>query len=149
MVARNLLEHECAQIGRDPLAVVEQLPGAVDAEPLDRVARPAPTVGLALQAILGGEQAVAPVGGDMALEIGLAAEQAEAVLDLPLDVRPDAARLGERGGGRHEQECGQAENKKSSHDDQTVQCPIDMDSTLLAAEIWGCGYGEALMTASS
>ena len=47
--------------------------------------RPAAAVGVARQAALGGEHAAGAMGDHMALEIGRAAEQAEAVLDLPLD----------------------------------------------------------------
>ena len=49
------------------------------------VLRPAAAVGVALELLLGGEQAAGAVGDDMALEVGLAAEQPEAVLDLPFD----------------------------------------------------------------
>ena len=99
------------------LAGVEQPAGAIGAQPLDRVARPAAAVALALQAILGRQQAVAAVGGDVALEVGLTAEEAEAALHLPLDARSAAARLGEgeRSAPRREQERGQAESKKFSH----------------------------------
>src|SRR6266852_1956172 len=67
------------------LAEFEQLAGTVHAQPLDRVARPAAAVAVARQPALGREHALAAMRGNVPLEIGLVAEQAEAVLDLPLD----------------------------------------------------------------
>ena len=52
---------------------------------LELVLGPAAATGVALEQVLGGELAAGPAGDDVALEIGLAAEQAEAALDLPLD----------------------------------------------------------------
>ena len=75
------------------LADFHQPAGAVDAQALDRVARPAAAVALDREPLLGAEHAVVAPGRDMALEIGLAAEQAEAVLDLPLDARLRAPAL--------------------------------------------------------
>src|SRR5262249_8658327 len=68
------------------LAEFQQPAGTVDAQPFDRVARPAATVALARQALLGREHATAARRGNVTLEIGLAAEQAESVLHLPPDV---------------------------------------------------------------
>ena len=73
--------------------------GLVDAEIVDHVARPAAAVGGARQPLFGCEDAVAAMGGDMAAEIRLVAEQAEAVADLPLDPDRTAARGGPGGGG--------------------------------------------------
>ena len=47
--------------------------------------RPAAAAGVALQQVLGGELAAGAVGDDVALEIGFAAKQPEAVPDLPFD----------------------------------------------------------------
>jgi len=65
-------------------------------------------VAVALQPLLGGEHAVAAAGGDLAQKVRLAAEQAEAVLDLPDDAkiagvyellgRPAGGLLGHRAG---------------------------------------------------
>ena len=62
----------------------------VDAQPFDHVARPAAAVGLARQTPLGREHAAAAHRGNVTLEVGLVAEQAESVFDLPLDVRRGA-----------------------------------------------------------
>src|SRR5215472_17673377 len=72
-----------------PVAIAEfQEPaGAVDAQPFDQVARPAAAVALACQAPLGRQHATAVRRGNVTLEVGLVAEQAEPVLDFPLDVR--------------------------------------------------------------
>jgi len=69
------------------IAEFEQPARAVDAQPIDRVARPAAAVGLARQAPLGREHATAAHRGSVTLEVGLVAEQAESAFDLPLDVR--------------------------------------------------------------
>ena len=50
------------------------------------LAQPRPSLA-AREPLLGGEHAVAGMGGDMALEIRFVAEQAEAVLDLPDDAK--------------------------------------------------------------
>ena len=76
------------------LAEFQKLAGAIDAKPLDRIARPAPAIALARKAALGREHAVALCRGNVALEIGLVAEQAEPVLDLPLDAQHAATKLG-------------------------------------------------------
>src|SRR5262245_65647752 len=73
------------------VADLGQPAGTIDAEPLDRVARPAAAVAVDREPALGTEHAIPAIGGDLALEIGLAAEQAEAVLDLPLDAQPTRA----------------------------------------------------------
>jgi hypothetical protein len=80
------------------LAEFHQAAGAVDAETLDRVARPAAAVALLGEPLLGAENAVVAPGCDMALEIALAAEQTKPVLDLPLDARArrERRRLRER-----------------------------------------------------
>ena len=69
------------------IAEFEKPARAVDAQPIDRVARPAAAVGLARQAPLGREHATAAHRGNVTLEVGLVAEQAESAFDLPLDVR--------------------------------------------------------------
>ena len=84
------------------LAEFHQPAGTIDAQPLDRVARPAAAVALDRQPPLGTEHAVVAPGGDVALEVGLAAEQAKPVLHLPLDARLGIARrLRERSGIRN------------------------------------------------
>ena len=100
------------------IAEFEQLAGAVDAQPLDRVARPAAAVAVARQPALGRQHALATMRGNVALEIGLVAEQAEAVLDLPLDAGP--GRVAELGLGRacapgREQERDQPDNGSVMH----------------------------------
>ena len=67
------------------VAGVEQRAGGVDAEMIDLALRPAASPGGAFELMLGGELAAGAVGDHVALEIGLAAEQPEAVLDLPVD----------------------------------------------------------------
>ena len=67
------------------VAGVEQRARGVDAEVIELALRPAASPGGALELMLGGELAAGAVGDHMALEIGLAAEQPKAVLDLPVD----------------------------------------------------------------
>jgi len=67
------------------VAGVQQATGAVDTQLVDQVLRPAAPAAVALKHVLGGELAAGPAGDDMAPEIGIAAEQAEAALHLPLD----------------------------------------------------------------
>src|SRR5262249_56320335 len=74
------------------IAEFEQPARAVDAQPIDRVARPAAAVGLARQAPLGREHATAAHRGNVTLELGLVAEQAASAFDLPLDAPCGAAR---------------------------------------------------------
>ena len=69
------------------IAEFQELASPVDAQPLDQVACPAAAVALARQAPLGREHAIAVRRGDVPLEIRLSPEQAEPVLDLPLDPR--------------------------------------------------------------
>jgi hypothetical protein len=92
MVARRQIH----LAGAVALAELHQPAGPVDAQALDRIARPAATVGFAGQALFGCEHAVA-VRGHMAQEVRLAAEQAKPVLDLPFDVRLGSRRLRQRG----------------------------------------------------
>ena len=79
------------------LAGVQHRAGRIDAQMIDLVLRPASPPGVALELMLGGELAAGAIGDHVALEIGLAAEQPEAVLDLPVD--GDAAVGGGRGPG--------------------------------------------------
>ena len=67
------------------VAGVEQRARGVDAEMIELALGPAAPPGGALELMLGGELAAGAVGDHVALEIGLAAEQPEAVLDLPVD----------------------------------------------------------------
>src|SRR4029077_18285391 len=68
------------------IAGLHQVAEFVDAEIADHVLGPAQARGVALQPLLGGEHAAAPARRALAQEIGLAAEQPKAVLDLPDDV---------------------------------------------------------------
>ena len=68
------------------IAEFQEQARTVDAQPFDHVACPTAAVGLAGQAPLGREHAIAAHRGNVTLEVGLVAEQAESVLDLPLDV---------------------------------------------------------------
>jgi hypothetical protein len=93
-------------IGRREIAFLDVVAGArladaageVDAEPVDRVARPAAAIALDGQRLLGGQHAAAAPGLGMQQEIALLAEQAEAVAHLPRNLqRPVAgSRLGLR-----------------------------------------------------
>jgi len=74
------------------VAEFEKPAGAVDAQPFDHLARPAAAVALAGQALLSREHAAAAQRGNVTLEVGLVAEQAESAFDLPLDVRCGAGR---------------------------------------------------------
>ncbi len=75
------------------LAGFDDFARAVDAQMTEHVLGPAATVAGECQPLLGGQHAVAPVGGDMALEVPFVAEQAKPVLHLPDDVQR-AARSG-------------------------------------------------------
>src|SRR5262249_50249333 len=83
MVARRQIEFPLAVA----LARFQEPAGAVDTQPLDRVARPAAAVGLAGEAPFGGEHALAARRSDITPEVGLVAEQAEPALHLPLNPR--------------------------------------------------------------
>jgi hypothetical protein len=70
---------------------------------VDQILRPASAAGFAFELVLGGELVAGAVGDDVALEIRLAPEQPEAVLDPPIDrdaglglrrVRPDGLGIG-------------------------------------------------------
>ena len=78
------------------LAEFQQPAGAVDAQPLDRVARPAAAVARRAPAAARSPARCRRVRRDVAVEIGLVAEQAEAVLHLPLDPGRRRARRGQR-----------------------------------------------------
>ncbi len=71
-------------------------PGRIETQIAEQVARPAATVTVTLQALLGGKHAVAAVGRELAIEIALVAEQPEPALRLPHDARS----LDDRGNGR-------------------------------------------------
>lgn len=81
------------------LAGLRQLAGAVDAELVEHVLGPAAAAGVLGELLLGGEDAAGAVGGDMPLEVGVVAEQAEAVVHLPHDLRGGAG-SGRRQGRR-------------------------------------------------
>ena len=100
------------------VADVQKLAGAIEAQSLDHVARPAAAVAVARQPLLGGKHAVVAIGGNVALEVGLAAKQAKAVLDLPVDAQRRVAALSQSGAlarGRHQQR-GQAKNADEAHE---------------------------------
>ena len=114
MIARSQINFAFAVA----IAEFEQLAGTIDAQPLDRVARPAAAVAVLGKPALGREHAFAAVGGDVALEVGLAAEQPEAVLDLPLDLqrrRGAGLGVGSRGAPGREQERDQANSADGAH----------------------------------
>ena len=118
------------------IAEFQELARTVDAQPLDRVARPAAAVGLARQALLGREHAVAARCGDVTLEVGLVAEQAKPVLDLPFDMRGAGASglgVGSRSAGDREGNGDQAKDAEMAHDDRRDNGP--MTSTPDAAEM--------------
>ena len=101
------------------VAKFHQLASTVDAQPLDHIARPAAAVRVARKPLLGAEHAIVAIGGDMTIEVGLAAKQAEPVLDLPVDAQGrGAAALGERGAParRRQQKPSQPENPEGTHD---------------------------------
>ena len=92
------------------LASLDQPAGAVDAQSFDGVARPATAVAVACKAALRRKHPLAPMRRNVALEIGLVAEQAKAVLDLPLDTRRTGhSKL--RVGSRHPPVRGRERNK--------------------------------------
>jgi hypothetical protein len=98
------------------IAEFQQPAHTVDAQPFDHVARPAAAVGLAGQAPLGREHAIAAHRRNVTLEVGLVAEQAESVLDLPLDVRCGAGRglrVDRLSPGREHKE--EADDKERAH----------------------------------
>jgi hypothetical protein len=75
-----------------PVAIAEfQQPArAIEAQPFDDIARPTAAVTFLCQAPLGREHATMAHGVHVTLEVGLAAEQPEPVLDFPLDARRPA-----------------------------------------------------------
>ncbi len=100
------------------LALFEQPAAAVEAQPLDHVARPAATVACLGQPRLRLEYAVAAMDGDMAFEISFRAKQPEAVLDLPCDAQLAAGRR--LGGSRTiepaaEQHGGAGQTQEDTH----------------------------------
>ena len=60
-------------------------PGLVDAQIVDHVARPAAAVAGMRQPLLGGQNAVAAIGGNVPAKIGLVAKQPEAIPHFPFD----------------------------------------------------------------
>ena len=95
------------------LAGVEQVAGGIDAKMVERY--PWPSRGRrwpGSSMTLGGELAAGPVGDDVALEIGIAAEQPEAVLDLPIDLHLVATGLG---GGKVGAGAGQKGGQRRKH----------------------------------
>src|SRR5262249_51984398 len=100
-------------------ARLQQLAGAIDAKALDHVAGPAAAIGLERQVLLGREHALAAQGRDVTLEVGLAAKQAKAVLDLPLDARSAAGApllgMGRGSAPGREQKCNEAEETELTH----------------------------------
>ena len=79
------------------VAGVRHRAGDADAQLVDHVLRPAAAAGFALEQMLGGELVAGAIGDDMALEIGLAAEQPEAAPDLPFDGDAGVGLLGSAG----------------------------------------------------
>ena len=83
-------------------ALLCDLPDCVDAQPLHDVARPAASVGRHFERLLGFKDGAPARRFDVAEEIVFAAEQAEAVGDLPID-RDAIGGLDRRRRGRHRQ----------------------------------------------
>src|SRR5262249_11605763 len=117
------------------VAGFQELARTIDAESVHDVARPAAAVAFACQAPLGREQAAAARRFDMALEVGLAAEQAETVFDLPLDARRIAG--GRLGTGRLAAAAGKEEKSDEKNGEHGVcrDQPRGMISTRDAAEM--------------
>ena len=145
-------------------AAFRQPSGLVDAEIVDHVARPAAAVAGARQTLLGGEDAVAAMGGGVAAEIGLVAEQPEAIAHFPLDPDRTAARSRRRTGGRQlqrrrsaglgrrvracdiDQKSGKGRSSKRAHWGPG-ESYADTTSTKLWAEIWVPSTGMARICA--
>src|SRR5262249_58775527 len=92
--------------------------GAVHARPFAQVARPAAAVALACQTPLGRQHAIAMRRGNVTLEVGFVAEQAESALDLPLDVWRGAGcglRVDSVSAPGREQEEEEANDEESAH----------------------------------
>jgi hypothetical protein len=106
------------------VAEFEQPARTIDAQPLDHIARPAAAVALFCQPPLGRQHAIAARRFDVALEVGLVAEEPKPVLDVPLDARRTArSRLGAKrlaATGKHEQEDKQKAWEHSVCRDQTT-----------------------------
>ena len=103
-----------------PVAIAEfQQPArTIEAQPFDDIARPTAAVTFLCQAPLGREHATMAHGGHVTLEVGLAAEQPEPVLDFPLDARRTGGfcfRAGKVAAAtRKHDEKGEDENRKHS-----------------------------------
>ena len=80
-----ILRHEIILAHAFAVAGFHQLAGAVDAQAFDGVTRPAAAVAVDLKTPFGAEHAIVAAGDDVTLEIDFAAEQAEPVLDFPVD----------------------------------------------------------------
>jgi hypothetical protein len=109
------------------LAGVGQRADGVDAQVLQHVLGPAAAVGVAFEQPFGCELAAGAGCHDVALEIRVAAEQAEAVLDLPFDLDGRADGLGVRGpveAGTGE-EGGEGGKGNGSHHNPNTQSAID------------------------
>ncbi len=70
------------------------MPDRVDAQPPDRVARPAAAVALQFQRLFGSQNAPAAHGVGLKQEIALLAEQPEAVAHFPRDLHRALGRGG-------------------------------------------------------
>src|SRR5262249_3362568 len=117
------------------VAGFQELARTIDAESVHDVARPAAAVAFACQAPLGREHATAARRFDVALEVGLAAEQAETVFDLPLEARRIAG--GPLRTGRVAAAAGKEEesNEKNGEHGVCRDQPRGMISTRDAAEM--------------
>ena len=143
---RMRLRHQIVFALAVAVAGRQQDAGRVDAQVVDLVLRPAAAAGGALEEVLGGELAAGAVGDHVALEVGLAAEQAEAVLDLPFDCHVGGAlrrqagfdRLGAGLDAAIGQKCrengGQNRMRGETHVDLKPIPPCSID---VAAEIRG------------
>jgi len=79
----HLEEPHIKEIGQTEVGMMEMIASrAIDAEPLDDIPRPTAAVAVLGQEPLGREHAIAAHRIDVALEVGLAAEQAKAAVLL-------------------------------------------------------------------
>jgi hypothetical protein len=99
------------------LAGFEQDARGVDAQMRQNVLCPAAAARRAFKLMLGGKLAAGTGRSGVPLEVGAALEQAEAVLDLPVDVNAGLFGLseGRSGKGREGKEGGKRRNGQSAH----------------------------------
>ena len=102
------------------LADLQELSGGIDAQAVERQPGPAVAAACVREPPFRAEHAVAAVGGEVTLEVGLVAEKAEAVLDFPGDAHLGVGRrhLRRCAVDRHRHKGGQqASNSSQTHRD--------------------------------